>query len=90
MSQKMVFECAQSRDCADDWIVEAIDLENEGVIYAATFSGPKASERASEYAAWKNVQEKETAEDKYPAAPLLNAEQMCAQAEADNPWERYS
>lgn len=51
---KPVFECVPSRFCADEWVVEAIDHEAEGVIYAAAFSGPGAKERAEEYADWKN------------------------------------
>ena len=37
----------------DDWRVEAIDFDNEGIVYVACFSGPEAKERAEEYAAWK-------------------------------------
>lgn len=40
----------------DDWRVEAIDYENEGIVYVTCFSGPDAEERAEEYAAWKNNQ----------------------------------
>jgi hypothetical protein len=40
-----------------DWRVEAIDYENEGVVYVTIFSGPEARERAREYAAIKNAQE---------------------------------
>lgn len=50
----MLYECQKSRWCADEWVVEAIDYDSEGVIYAATFSGPGAEMRAEEYAAWKN------------------------------------
>lgn len=52
--EKLMFECVKSKVCADEWIVEAIDHDNEGVIYAATFSGPGAGARAAEYTAWKN------------------------------------
>ena len=40
-----------------DWRVEAIDHENEGVVYVTIFSGPDSRERADEYAAMKNAQE---------------------------------
>ena len=55
MSDKLVYECVQSKAEEDEWIVEAIDYGSEGEIYAATFSGPGAEERAGEYAAWKNA-----------------------------------
>ncbi len=54
MSDKLVYECVQSKAEEDEWIVEAIDYGSEGEIYAATFSGPGAEARAREYAAWKN------------------------------------
>jgi len=44
-----------------DWRVEAIDFENEGVVYVATFSGPDAKQRAEEYASIKNAQESQFA-----------------------------
>ena len=34
----------------DRWLVEAIDHGSEGEIYRAIFSGPKAEERARDYA----------------------------------------
>lgn len=49
-----IYECVQSRSCPYEWVVEAIDYDDEGVIYAATFSGPDAQKRAEEYTAWKN------------------------------------
>ena len=36
-----------------DWRVEGRDRENEGQVCIAIFSGPKARERAQEYADWK-------------------------------------
>ncbi len=51
---KMLFECAPSRACPDEWVVEAIDHASEGEVYAALFSGPGAEARAKEYAALKN------------------------------------
>lgn len=53
----LTYECVKSRVCQDEWVVEAIDYGSEGQIYAATFSGPGAEERAREYAAWKNAPE---------------------------------
>ena len=55
MSVPLVYECQQSRQCAEEYVVEAIDYASEGEIYAATFSGHGAKERAEEYAAWKNA-----------------------------------
>lgn len=51
----MIYECAPSRLTPDEWVVEAIDHESEGEVYAALFSGPGAKERAEEYATWKNA-----------------------------------
>jgi hypothetical protein len=34
----------------DDWVVEAIDSQGDGGIYATVFAGPSAKERALEYA----------------------------------------
>ena len=50
------YEAVRSRDAVDDdeWRVEGIDHENEGLCYVAIFSGPQAKERAGEYAAFKN------------------------------------
>lgn len=49
-----VYECVQSALCPDEWVAEAIDYDDEGVIYAALFSGPDAQKRAEEYTAWMN------------------------------------
>lgn len=54
-TEALVYECVKSRFCLDEWVVEAIDYGSEGEIYAATFSGPGAQQRAEEYAAWKNA-----------------------------------
>jgi hypothetical protein len=53
----MEWECFEDKRDAGDWRVEAIDFDNEGRVYVATFSGPHAQERAEEYAALKNGQE---------------------------------
>jgi hypothetical protein len=38
---------------ADEWVVEATDGRRNGEMYVATFSGPRAEERAIEYVALK-------------------------------------
>lgn len=48
----MHYEVAQSKQYPGHWNVEAID--GEGRVFVAIFSGPNASERAYEYASWKN------------------------------------
>lgn len=53
----MKYECIFStRDTA--WAVEAIDSNNDGVVYRALFTGPYAEQRAYEYVAWKNAANK--------------------------------
>jgi hypothetical protein len=37
-----------------EWRVEAVDDESEGEVYQVIFSGPKAKERAEEYASLQN------------------------------------
>ena len=37
----------------DDWVVEALDSHGDGGIYVTVFVGPKAKERALEYAGEK-------------------------------------
>lgn len=49
----MEYEAVQDRLNPYDWRVEAIDEQAEGQVYVAIFTGPKAKERAKEYAAWK-------------------------------------
>ncbi len=53
---RVEYEAVSSRDAVDDdeWRVEGIDYENEGLCYVTIFSGPQAKERAKEYAGWKN------------------------------------
>lgn len=48
------YDAKADRHVSDEWIVEAIDEEGEGRVYMARFTGPKARERAEEYAEWKN------------------------------------
>lgn len=50
----MRYEAAPCKLFDGEWIVEAINLDGDGEVYAARFSGPLAEDRAREYAAWKN------------------------------------
>lgn len=50
----MKYEVQRSEENRGDYLVSAVDHENKGEIYLALFSGPKAKDRAEEYAAWKN------------------------------------
>jgi hypothetical protein len=52
------YEVVLAKDAVaeDKYNVEAVDYENEGIIYFASFSGPRARERAEEYAQFKNGQ----------------------------------
>ena len=54
----MEYEVLEAHDsiAGDRWLVEAIDHDSEGEIYAAAFSGPGAEERAREYRAFKQAQ----------------------------------
>ena len=49
----MDWSCFAEELYVGDWRVEGRDHENEGQVYVAIFSGPKARERAQEYADWK-------------------------------------
>ncbi len=49
----MQIDIVPCKTCVGEWRVEAIDFDNEGIIYVACFSGPDARERAEEYAVWK-------------------------------------
>ena len=40
-------------DGTGGWMVEAIDMPNDGNIYQAIFAGPEAEKRAREYARFK-------------------------------------
>lgn len=50
----MNYEAFADKLDANSWRVEAIDFENEGVVYVSVFFGPRAKERAEEYAQWQN------------------------------------
>lgn len=46
-------EVAERTDMLGMWTVEAVDTGSEGEVYQALFTGPKAEERAYEYARLK-------------------------------------
>lgn len=48
----MHYEVVESRQYRGHWHVEAID--EDGRVFVVVFSGPKAEDRAREYASWKN------------------------------------
>jgi hypothetical protein len=48
----MEYEVLEDQFFPGDWRVEAIGQEGE--VYVTNFSGPKAEQRAREYAAWMN------------------------------------
>lgn len=51
----MFWETVEHKNYPGEWVTEAIDYASEGEIYCALFSGPRAEERAKQYAAWKNA-----------------------------------
>lgn len=53
----MKYEVVEHKEFPGEYVVEAINPAGDGEVYAALFSGPKAKERAREYAAYKNLQE---------------------------------
>jgi hypothetical protein len=48
----MKYEVQESEETRAAFVVTAI--EREGEVYSTLFSGPRAKERAEEYAKWKN------------------------------------
>jgi hypothetical protein len=46
----LIAEVYQRRNEPSVWGVEAIDMDGDGEIYLAVFSGPDAQQRATEYA----------------------------------------
>lgn len=48
----MSYEVVESRQYSGHWHVEAVD--DDGAVFVVVFSGPKAKDRAHEYASWKN------------------------------------
>ena len=55
-STRVAYEMVKSENVPDEYRVEGIDYEREGVVYVALFSGPDAEQRAREYARFKNSQ----------------------------------
>jgi len=57
---KVIYEVVQSEGSSiadlDEWQVEGIDYDKEGIIYSALFYGPEAKDRAQEYAHWMNTE----------------------------------
>lgn len=49
----MLHELTQDQDHPRDWRVESTG--SDGECYVVIFAGPKAEERAREYAGWKNA-----------------------------------
>jgi hypothetical protein len=49
------YEAVESKGHPGEWRVEAINQESDGEVYVTIFSGPKARERAREYAEWKKT-----------------------------------
>jgi len=56
----MEYETIADRHEPEQWRVEAINHDSEGEVFVAIFTGSLARERAEEYAAWKNSQERST------------------------------
>ncbi len=52
----LTYEVAEDKLCPGDWRAEASDYDSEGECYVVIFAGPKAEERAREYADFKNSQ----------------------------------
>jgi hypothetical protein len=51
----MLYEVTESKGTKGEWHVEAINYDVDGEIYVTIFSGPKAQERAKDYAQWKEM-----------------------------------
>jgi hypothetical protein len=49
----MQFNVYPHEDNSGDWVVEAIDIDGEGEILTAIFSGKNAKTRAESYANWQ-------------------------------------
>ena len=50
----MQFDVYPHEDNSGDWVVSMMDLDGEGEILTAIFSGGNARQRAEEYADWKH------------------------------------
>lgn len=49
----MNYEVVESSNYPGEWRCEAINFEGDGEISVVLFSGPKAKEKAQEYADWQ-------------------------------------
>lgn len=76
MEGEVTYEVHRSTEHPDEWNVEVVNDAGEGEIYGASFYGPKAEERAREYAAWKNDRrrnvgpDEERQDDSGPDSPI--------------------
>jgi len=52
--QSLLYVVVEDENCPNEWRAEAIDDAGEGECYVVIFAGPRAEERAREYAQWKN------------------------------------
>ena len=52
--QSLTYEVVKDENYPTEWRTEAIDDAGEGECYVVIFTGPRAEERAREYARWKN------------------------------------
>jgi hypothetical protein len=66
LSARIEAEVALRSTTPLSWAVEAINTDDDGGIDVTIFSGPRAHERATEYAAWKygTYRERATSVDK--------------------------
>ncbi len=55
-ASRVVYEVVASEGVPDEYRVEGIDHDRDGIIYVTIFSGPDAETRAREYARFKNGQ----------------------------------
>ena len=53
MANRIEAEVVANHSMPPSWSVEALDTDGDGGIDVTVFSGPRAHERAIEYAAWK-------------------------------------
>jgi hypothetical protein len=51
----LVAEIVRNRTTPESWSVEAIAMKDDGAVEVTTFSGPKARDRAVEYASERYV-----------------------------------
>jgi hypothetical protein len=54
-TRRLQYVALKSKTTDGEFVVEAIDHNDDGIIYCARFTGPDAAARAVEYAEWKNA-----------------------------------